>query len=150
MHTRGTFPSHFRIPMMEGINYWYLLTMRGKDGFSRSELLQFSPSSATLQPSSTLPPLTAVAPYPPQSPFLSSPAWGLSQSWILLPLAPIFSTLSPGPLPFLQFDRSKVRADKHGMGMKSHHQVERSRVTQGTASGVGRCTLSYMQKPKGH
>lgn len=24
MYTRGTFPSHFKIPMMEGINYWYL------------------------------------------------------------------------------------------------------------------------------
>lgn len=99
MHTRGTFPSHFRIPMMEGINYWYLQTMGGKNGFSRSELLQFSPSSATLQPHLNPSPLTATAPYVPQSPFLLtvlevSLNRGLSSSH-----QPPFSPPSPLPIP---------------------------------------------------
>lgn len=68
MHTRGTFPSHFRIPMMGGINYWYLQTMGGKDGFSRSELLQFSPSSATLQPHLNPSSSYCYDPHPPQNP----------------------------------------------------------------------------------
>lgn len=64
MRTRGSFPTRLKIPEMEGINSWDLQTIGGKDGFSRFELLQFSPSSATLQPQLILPPLPPPAPRP--------------------------------------------------------------------------------------
>lgn len=67
-------------------------TIGGKDGFSRSELLQFSPSSATLQPHlNSLPCLTAVTPYLPQSP--------ASLALLEVSHCPVFSSHRPPSSP---------------------------------------------------
>lgn len=93
MQTRGTFPSHFRIPMMEGINLQVIVDKGWKRWLQSIWVTSvFSIFCYSAIPSQAFLPLLLWHRLP-QSPFLSSPAWGLTLHCILLPL-PLISTLS--------------------------------------------------------
>lgn len=75
----------------------------GKDGFGRSELLQFSPSSATLQPLYPSSYCCSVLSSPKPLP-LHSIAWGLPLYWVFLPQAPHLLHPLRWPPTRLQFE----------------------------------------------